>query len=411
MSIASKLEGQGISRGWLVISAPFLAYALTVGTGQYAFGLFVDPLEAEFGWNRTQINASLSFTAVGSLAAPFIGRYMDRHGARKVMTVSLLFIGLSFLLRPLMTELWQWYALSFLQFIGFAGGSILPAGRLVGIWFSRTRGRVMGITAMGNNFGGLMFPLLTGLVLALGTWREAYITYGVLAFIVAAFAFAVVRENPNQDASSSDKGERNATMPVLTGWTLKEALHSRNFYFIALTIMLGTFTYSAVLPQIISHLTNEGIPMGWATLGLSTVALFGMLGKFVLGYLAERITARYALMIDLAGQATFLIALLFVGLTPWLMWVIIPFFGFFLGAFGALFQVIVQDAFGIKNFGSIMGVINITMVISFGLGPLLAGITFDMTGSYQIAFITVACFFVTGVLSLTQAKTTTRVAT
>jgi MFS family permease len=269
----------------------------------------------------------------------------------------------------------------------------------------------MGITAMGNNFGGLMFPLLTGLVFALGTWREAYITYGVLAFIVAAFAFAVVRENPNQDASSSDKGERNATMPVLTGWTLKEALHSRNFYFIALTIMLGTFTYSAVLPQIINHLTNEGIPMGWATLGLSTVALFGMLGKFVLGYLAERITARYALMIDLAGQATFLIALLFVGLTPWLMWVIIPFFGFFLGAFGALFQVIVQDAFGIKNFGSIMGVINITMVISFGLGPLLAGITFDMTGSYQIAFITVACFFVTGVLSLTQAKTTTRVAT
>ncbi|MDA0770439.1 MAG: MFS transporter [Chloroflexi bacterium] len=405
MSIASKLTGKGINPGWLVVSAPFLAYALTVGTGQYAFGLFVEPLETEFGWNRTQINASLSFTAVGSLAAPFIGRYMDRHGAKKVMIASLMLIGLSFLLRPLMTDLWHWYALSFLQFIGFAGAAMLPAGRLVGIWFQRTRGRVMGITAMGNNFGGLVFPLFTGLIFVMSSWRGAYITYGILAFAVAAFAFFVVSENPNRDQPPSMGNQPKTTTVTLTGWTLREALHSRSFYFIAMTIMLGTFTYSTVLPQIINHLTNEGIPQGWATLGLSLVALFGMGGKFVMGFVAERISARYALMIDLTGQATFLTAMLFVGLTPWLLWVIMPLFGFFLGAFGALFQLIVQDAFGIRYFGSIMGIINITMVVSFGVGPLLAGLTFDMTGSYHVAFITVACFFLTGVLSLTQAKT------
>lgn len=405
MSIASKLTGKGINPGWLVVSAPFLAYALTVGTGQYAFGLFVEPLETEFGWNRTQINASLSFTAVGSLAAPFIGRYMDRHGAKKVMIASLMLIGLSFLLRPLMTDLWHWYALSFLQFIGFAGAAMLPAGRLVGIWFQRTRGRVMGITAMGNNFGGLVFPLFTGLIFVMSSWRGAYITYGILAFAVAAFAFFVVSENPNRDQPPSMGNQPKTTTVTLTGWTLREALHSRSFYFIAMTIMLGTFTYSTVLPQIINHLTNEGIPQGWATLGLSLVALFGMGGKFVMGFVAERISARYALMIDLTGQATFLTAMLFVGLTPWLLWVIMPLFGFFLGAFGALFQLIVQDAFGIRYFGSIMGIINITMVVSFGVGPLLAGLTFDMTGSYHVAFITVACFFLTGALSLTQAKT------
>lgn len=408
MSIASKLTGQGISRGWLVVSAPFLAYAVTVGTGQYAFGLFVEPLEAEFGWNRTQINASLSFTAVGSLAAPFIGRYMDRHGSRQVMTICIALIALSFLLRPLMTELWHWYALSFLQFIGFAGGSVLPAGRLVGIWFNRTRGRMMGITAMGNNFGGFVFPMLTGLLFALGSWKGAYITYGILGLIVAAYAFIVVSENPNETRGSGAGSQPSTAATMLTGWTLSEALHTRSFYFIALTIMLGTFTYSTVLPQIINHLTNEGIPQGWATVGLSLVALFGMSGKFVMGYFAERITARYAIIIDLTGQATFLTAMLFVGLTPWLLWIIMPIFGFFLGAFGALFQLIVQDAFGIKHFGSIMGVINITMIVSFGLGPLLAGITFDVTGSYHVAFLTVACFFLTGALSMTQAKTPVR---
>ena len=184
-----------------------------------------------------------------------------------------------------------------------------------------------------------------------------------------------------------------------------EAIHNKSFYFIALTIMLGTFTYSTVLPQIIAHLTNEGISVGKAAVGLSLVAAAGMIGKFVMGFLAERISSRYALMIDLAGQATFLITMLYVGLTPWLMWIIMPLFGFFLGAFGALFQLIVQDAFGIKNFGGIMGIINITMVVSFGLGPILAGITFDMTGSYDLAFIMVAGFFLAGALALTQART------
>ncbi|MCH8868973.1 MAG: MFS transporter [Chloroflexi bacterium] len=410
MSIASKLTGQRMNRGWLVVSAPFLAYALTVGTGQYAFGLFVEPLETEFGWNRTQINASLSFTAVGSLAAPFIGRYMDRHGSRGVMTVSLTVIAISFLLRPFMTELWHWYFLSFLQYMGLAGGSILPAGRLVGIWFQRTRGRVMGITAMGNNFGGLVFPLLTGAILLIGSWREAYLTFGVLAALIAAYAFVVISEKPSL-GQPSNQGQQPAPQTVaLTGWTVREALHSRGFYFIGLTIMLGTFTYSTVLPQIIAHLTNEGISLGKAAAGLSIVATAGMGGKFVMGYLAERISSRYALMVDLAGQATFLTAMLFVGLTPWLMWVILPLFGFFLGAFGALFQLIVQDAFGVKHFGGIMGIINMTSVVPFVLGPLLAGVSFDITGSYNVAFITVACFFLTGVLSLTQAKTPVRTA-
>ena len=408
MSIASRLTEKGISQGWLVISAPFLAYALTVGTGQYSFGLFVEPLEAEFGWNRTQINASMSFTAVGSLAAPWIGRYMDRHGSKGVMTVCLALVGIGFLLRPLMSELWHWYALSFLQFIGLAGGSLLPAGRLVGIWFQKTRGRVMGITAMGNNFGGMLFPPLTGLLFIIGSWQGAYIVYGILGFLVAAYAFVVVQERPSPDQLVRDENSPSADPATLTGWTVREALHTRSFYFIALTVMLGTFTYSTVLPQVVAHLSIEGIPVGKAALGLSMIAAGGMGGKFAMGYLAERITARYALMIDLTGQAIFLTAMLFVGLTPWLMWLIMPVFGFFLGAFGALFLLLIQDAFGIKHFGGIMGIINMTLVVSFGLGPLLAGISFDLTGSYNVAFITIACFFLTGVLCLTQAKTPDR---
>ena len=101
------------------------------------------PWRKAFGWSRTAISASLSFTAVGSLASPIIGRLMDRHGARPLLVISLLLMGISFLVRPAMTELWHWYGLSFLQFIGISGITALPAGRLIAIWFPSSQGRIM----------------------------------------------------------------------------------------------------------------------------------------------------------------------------------------------------------------------------------------------------------------------------
>ena len=82
------------NRRWLVLGTLFLAAGVNVGSSNYAFGLFVEPLEEAFGWSRTAISASLSFTAVGSLASPIIGRLMDRHGARPLLVISLLLMGI-----------------------------------------------------------------------------------------------------------------------------------------------------------------------------------------------------------------------------------------------------------------------------------------------------------------------------
>jgi MFS family permease len=407
MRITERLRPPKIYRGWWVISAPFLASALSVGAGQYGFGLFIEPLEDTFGWNRSQISASLSLTAVGSLIAPFLGRVMDRHGAKHIMAVSMALIALSYLLRPLMTELWHWYALSLLQYLGYTGGTILPAGRLVGIWFQRNRGRVMGLTAMGANFGGLTMPPLLGLILPIMLWQGSYLVLAALSGAMMIYTLVAVRENPptsDIDGGSSES-QTSGTPLVLTGWTLREALHSKAFYAITLAVTMGTFTYAAILPQIITHLTDQGVSVRTASIALSVFAICGMTGKLVMGLLSERITARYALMINLSGQALFLILMTRAG-SPIIMWLSIPLYGYFNGAFGALFQLVVQNAFGIRHYGSIMGTINLTTIISYGIGPIMAGASFDLTGSYTTVFITVAVLFFIGSLSLTQAKVT-----
>ena len=400
---------RGIYRGWWVASAPFLAAALNTGAGQYGFGVFVPPLSEEFGWSQTQIYSALSFTAVGSLLAPLIGSAIDRYGAKPAMTISLAAIAASFFMRPLMSELWHWYALSFLQYVGYSGAAMMCAGKLVGMWFRRRRGRAMGLTAMGNNFGGIFMPPLMGLILLTRDWQSVFVALGAMSVGLTFYAFAVTRDFPTPeelgDEFADDPSRRGggAPQPAMSGLSMREALRGRAFYALAATVTLGFFTYSAVIPSIIPHLTAIGANVGTATLSLSAYAVMGMVGKFFMGLLAERVTSRRALMINFAGQSA-MVAAMAMASGPVALWVVVPILGFFNGAFGALFQLAALDVFGVRRFGGIMGLINMLSSAAFVAGPLMIGASYDLTGDYAAMLLASAAMFAVAILALTQAK-------
>ena len=393
--------------GWAIAAILFLAAALNIGAGTYAFGLFVEPLEDAFGWSRSAVSASLSFAAIGSLTSPLLGRFMDRHGARPLFIASLLVMGTSFLLRPLMGELWHWYALSFLQFVFSPGVSPLPIGRLVAIWFPRNRGRVLGITIMGNNFGGATVPIITWLVIVNASWEAAYVVYAAIAGSIALLGLSLVRERGRAGGSAVVPGGAGPSEPSLTGWTVSEALRTPTFYAITVATTLAMFTYSGVLPWVSAHLANEGMSAELAARAMTVVALSGMTGKVLFGSLADRITARRAMMLSLAGQVVFVL-LMVAYPTPPLVWLFIPLFGLAMGAFGVLVTLIAQEAFGVKFFGSISGLIHMPSVTSLVAGPLIAGASFDLSRSYGPGFLTVAAMFVIAIIALTWAKPAAR---
>ena len=382
--------------------------SISIGATQYAFGHFIEPLEQTFGWTRTQISASLSFTAVGTLAAPLIGRMMDVYGARPIMVGSLLVMGTSFVLRPFMSELWHWYVLSFLQLVPFSGLTILPAGRLIGLWFRRTRGRMMGITNSGANFGGLVVPPATALVLAIGTWRDAYLAIGLTCFAVALYSLLVVRERPLGAPVQGDAPAGSAAKTVPEGveeehWTTRRALRTRSFYAIAVAVCFDGFTYATILPHGLVHLTNEGASLTVASIALGLLSASGIAGKICFGFLAERLGARRAFIVDLLGHA---VAVLFLALapSPLLMLAITPIYGLFMGGTGVLLLLIVQETFGVRHYGAILGLVNMSTIVTFTLGPLLAGASYDLTGSYAAAFACGSAFFLCAAAVLRWTK-------
>ncbi len=401
--VIERLHSLKVYRGWWGAAAVFMASAVCTGSGVYGFGVFIEPLEDAFGWNRAQISASLSFAAIGNLLGPFLGGIVDRHGTRPVMAASLVLIAAGFALRPLMADLWQWYALSFMQYAGFAGAASPITGKLIGVWFHRRRGRVIGVTGMGNNFGGLVMPPMLGALLPLLSWEGAYVVLACVTACIAVFALLAIRDFPSRE----ELGDELADAPAggtheLAGVSLGEALASPRFYALTLSVVLGTFVYASIMPHVITHQTDNGASLGTASIILAAFAVFGMVGKFAMGFAAERISSRLALVADFAGMSGFLVAMT-VFSDPRAAWAVIPVFGFFTGAFGSLFQLVVLDTFGVRSFGSIMGVITLAMVASFGGGPLLVGLTYDATGSYTLAFSIVAAMFAAGAVLVAAA--------
>ncbi|PZC50728.1 MAG: Cyanate permease [Chloroflexi bacterium] len=384
--------------GWAIVAVIFASMGVAIGTGQYAFGVFVEPLEAHYGWSRIQINTSLSFFAIGSLSAPLVGRLMDKIGTKPVMGASLILFSISYLLRPFMTNIFHWYLVSIVQFVGMPGSAMLPAGKLIGAWFPKRTGRMLGISMMGANFGGVIMPIFASLLVSSYGWQYTYTTFGFLCLATALGALFFIKDDP----LSTTSGIKKSNKTVQNGATVRQALHSRSFYAVVLGVMAASFTYQSVLTQIIPHLQNEGMTIKSASAFLGVVAAFGMLGKIAFGILTERLASRYVLMIALLFQILGLVILVSVP-TSNLVWIATPIYGMALGGTGVIMAILAQQTFGLKHFGTIFGLINMATAASALLGPIMVGATFDTTGSYRFAFVIVAFIFGLGILFLRKA--------
>ena len=389
-------------RVWLIMLAPFLVATVSMGSYQYTHGIFVDPLGQAFGWSRTEVSASLSFAAVGIITAPFLGRLLDKYGAKPVMLCSVALMGSSFVLRPFMTELWHLYAISFLQFMAINGTVMLPAGRLVGIWFKKNRGQVLGITMMGNNFGGLVLPPVIGAILVSFSWQIAYYAIAIMFALVWLYTLKFVSENKVSD-SKSNINTRISTDPaqILPGMTLQEAIKTKSFYLIAIITPIGSLAFSMVLPHVIDNYTNAGVSLLTAASGLVVLSTFGMIGKIFWGAVGEKITGRKALMCSFSVTIVGIV-LMYNPVAGPLLWIAAAVFGLGMGAFGPLYTMIIQDLFGLRNYGAISGLLGLTGVISFGAGPIMGGLSYDMAGTYKPIILAASIGIAIGVLLLTQ---------
>ena len=397
-----------IYRGYVVALLVFLSTGLSIGMTQYSFGEFASPLQERYGWTQTQLNLSLTFAFISGILAPIVGYWTDRFGVRPVMVVSIILIAIGFGLRPLISELWHWYTLSALVYAGFPGATVLPAGKIVGLWFPNSMGRMTGIVVSGNNFGGMTMPALAATIIAFISWQAAFITFAVIMIGLATAVFTLLRETTRDVEIEMRRTKRTRLASdytlTRTGMSIKQAIRTSAFWLTLIGLVAATFTYQGVLTQLRQHFGENGFAPALATSSVTFIATMGIASKIAFGRASERFSARRMTVISIALQAVGVTLMIvpFGGISIIFAGIFVYSLGF--GGLGALIVLVVQQTFGLREYASLMGLYQLAQIVSIAGGPVLAGHIHDQTGAFNIAFAIIVGIFILGMITLYLAR-------
>jgi len=395
--------------GYIVVAASFLIYMVMWGT-YYTFGIFFEPLLAEFGWTRAMTSGAFSLTfVILGLSGVVIGKLTDRFGPRVVVTACGLFLGLGYLLMSQVSIIWQLY-LFYGVIIGFGiSGGFIPLVSTVARWFVKRRGMMTGIAVSGLGIGTLvMSPLANWLISTYG-WRNSYMIIGIANLVLIILAAQFLRYGPGQMGQlpyGENESEEKRSLQT-SGLSLQGVIHSRQFW------MLGAalFCFGLSLGAIMVHIAPHAIALGISTAGAAVIlAVIGGLntgGRVTMGITGDRIGNKLAFIISIALISVALFWVL-AAKESWMLYLFAVLFGFGYGGIVALVSPVIAEQFGLRAHGVIMGFIMLGATFGNGIGPVVAGHIFDITGSYNLAFLIFAILSVIGLMLMLLLKSTGR---
>ena len=347
-----------------------------------SYGLFFKPLQDEFGWSRTFLSgvASTSFFMMGVLAI-LAGRMNDRFGPRLVLGVCAAAHGLGYILFSMVSAKWQLFAI-FGGFIALGlGAHDVVTLSTIARWFPRRRGMMSGIVKTGTALGQIATPLFVAfLLLALG-WRQSLLVLGLMALVLGLIAALSLQNPPTTDTA----GNANAAQ----GTSFAQARTGRTFW----TLCAIQFTFFPSMMSVPTHLAVHGMDLGMTTQTaaalLSTMGAASIGGRLIIGTVADRTGSKWAFLACFAVLLSSLLA--FTGVTAHVpLFVVVAFYGFSHGGLFTVVSPLVAEYFGMKSHGAIFGTILFFGTIGGAIGPILAGWIFDVYGSYQMAFQSLA---------------------
>jgi OFA family oxalate/formate antiporter-like MFS transporter len=359
----------------------------------YAWSVFVEPLESEFGWVRSQTSLNFSicmtFFCLGSLAS---GKLLKTQTPRQVMIFSAGFILAGFLLASRIRNLWELYV-----FYGVLCGLGVGLGyntllSVILSWFPERTGLVSGILLMGFGFGGSLLGSVAVAMMDAAGWRKTFVWLGAgLAFLLFLMALNVKQASTKQ--SDRDEGERD--------FQPREMLRDGTFYAYYIRGMLvaaiGLAMVGNAAPFVYSIARNAAVA---ATVG-GLVSIFNGLGRVVGGVVFDKIGSRKTLLIGIWGTLLAIVVLISAAVTGSITILTLGYVlgGFFYGSNVPCNSSFIKKIYGQRNFAINLSILNTYVLFSSFVGPYIAGLLFAWTGSYVVPYLLLFVICCAGLLA------------
>ena len=392
--------------GYIVVAAAFLIMLVNVGFYQ-SFGVFFKPIINDFGWTRGLTSGAFSLSQIVSgLMAPLLGGFNDKLGARSVLTVCGFLLGAGFLLMSQVNHVWQFY-LFYVVLLGVGmSGVWVPLLSTVARWFTTRRSTMTGIVLIGLHIGTIVMPPATNWLISVYDWRVTYLIMGGIVFVISVSLAQLLRRDPAQKGQlSSGESRGQVSQSQTEGFTFREAVHTNQFWLATAMVFCAGFWRLTVIVHVVPHATDLGYSPASAANILAVIGGISILGTFIGGGLSDRI----------GGKRTYVITFLLMSISSlwllqakemWMLSVFAIFFGLSTGMGGPLQSPLLARIFGLRSHGMIFGAINTFYAIGASVGPYLAGYMFDVTGSYQTAFLMSAALSLVGFMCVALLRPT-----
>jgi MFS family permease len=292
------------NRWWIVFGATLSMLVAQGPVILYTLGLFIKPLNQEFGWDRASISAAGGLAAISSaIAIPFVGWLIDRWGIRTILLPIVVLSAFSIALIALTPNSIVVFMLLF-AVTGFLGSGQGPLGyaKCVSAWFDDRRGLALGVTMSGIGLGAALVPQYAQWLIGGFGWRTAYVGLGLLTLMIAFPAVFLFISEP-MDETAIDRvpaGPSAVSQDRLPDLEVREALAGRRFWLIAIALMLVSSVTQGMVVHTVPLLTDKGYSPETAAALMIAVGLSTMAGRLLSGYLQDFRTVRRDLLLPAA---------------------------------------------------------------------------------------------------------------
>jgi sugar phosphate permease len=372
--------------GWVLVGTLAVTETVSFGVLGYAFGVFLLPMQAELGWSRASVTGAYSLAVVVSgLAAVPVGRWLDRHGARLLMTVG------SSAATVLVVAWSQVHSLAWFYGIwagiGLAMAAVLyePAFAVVAVWFpAAQRTRALLTLTVVAGFSSVVFTPLTDWLIETQGWRQALVTLAVLLGALTIAPHALLLRHPREPDPGAEQHPATAEASV----PVRAALADRAFWWLTAALFLATLAVTAVSVHLVAYLREAGHSARFAATWAGLLGLASVSGRLLATTAGRRQPLALVVAAVFALQGVAVIVLLawrhpagvvaFVGL-----------FGLGFGLVSLARAALVADFYGAAHYATLGGVVALLLTTARALAPVGAGALRTWTGSYQPVMATV----------------------
>lgn len=356
---------------------------------QGAMNLLQLPLTQDFKWSRAEVMLALPLmTWPTNLLMPFVGRYFDKVGARKLLIASGIGISLvTFALAFTTSNILYFYGCFVL--LGLLGASVVGYYKVISSVFSRHRGKAFALFTVESTLVAAALPLLLNAVLDEWGWRGIFVALGAVKLFIAVPMLIAWLRDPAEEARKAPAPAAAAPSPAVDGMTVLETLRSRPFWMLILANLGGGLTIFGLIPNMVAIAADQGVSRTTAVWAISFMALFNAAGQFSAGFVVDRIhTARVAgFYLLLFPFGLYLLSRTTGTSGLWPLFLGMALMGIGGGAQNPMQSYFITRFFGLKAFAQNQGLFRAVQAVFTAPAPWIVAKIHDNTGSYDWAYV------------------------